>query len=417
MSAADDQREPESEECDPPSGNGCAARRVRVDGGRDHPEREEERLERERVRIGQAQDRGRAESARPALALVTIGAEHGEGAEGPEGDCLLDHHRHAGKPLVGQRRQPEQALVLGHVCTVERVEREEQHHREDLTGGEHADGVAEPAAARERAPSGRIDQLRPDEQAGDDEAGMLEIVERLVVEGGVVDGGHVPGGEREQPQGQADRRAEQEGDHGAQRPHPREGRERRSGEEEDDERSAHGEDEERCRGVTDEDVLEHVAREEVFLPDGVQGREERERRAGRFPRRTARHVPRARGPAGRAFAARGTPARRGRARGRQRRARQLPAPMHRRARRSESGRREPERGRSRLHCHGARRLRRRSRSVADDNPACDADRPAGRLRPIRASDRRARASCRKVAPFGGRRITHSLGRGARAQGS
>ena len=135
---------------------------------------------------------------------------------------LLAHHHEAGQPLVRERGEAEQALGLGCVRRVERVEREDQDVRQDLPGREERDRKADAARAAELPAPRRIDELRPDEHAGEHEGDVLEVVDDLMRERVVVGGGHVPRRDDDRPEREGDHRPQQEAEDGAQRADARE---------------------------------------------------------------------------------------------------------------------------------------------------------------------------------------------------
>ena len=71
-----------------------------------------------------------------------------------------------------------------------------------------------PAAGREAAAAGRVDQLGPDQEARADEGRVLEHMEPRVAERSVVGGRDVPGGERGDPDAHGDHRAIEHRAHG-----------------------------------------------------------------------------------------------------------------------------------------------------------------------------------------------------------
>ena len=74
----------------------------------------------------------------------------------PERERLLHHHHDSGEPLVEERREPEEPLVLSGVRQIQRIEREDEHVGEDLPAGEEGKGEPDPSRSAQLAAAGGV---------------------------------------------------------------------------------------------------------------------------------------------------------------------------------------------------------------------------------------------------------------------
>ena len=128
----------------------------------------------------------------------------GEHAEGEEG--ALDHHHHAGRALVGERRDPPVALAR-RVDRVEHRPRPHQHVAEDRPGEADRDHVADlPAGAEPLRLRQRPEDRHPHQAAEEEEGRVLERVHRRGPVGVLVERRDVPEEEVERPEREGDGR-------------------------------------------------------------------------------------------------------------------------------------------------------------------------------------------------------------------